>query len=381
MITENENLESTADDSNSTNLVENIEQVEQQNDFQIKEVTNEQEDSFLNRAFNESENLENTNEQEETQEQEQQEEHQEEEQEQEEEDEYDVVDLDENLAFEFLKKAKGLEVESFEDLLKPKESRKLSPELEKFIEYTEKTGNSNYNDFLATQKDWTQEPKENVLKSFLKAENPTLNDKQIEFLYNRNYNYDEEYDEEDVVMERQINIEKDYQKGLSLLEKQKQEFMVVKGLEETIPEEYREAKSFYDKQQENEKLFQENRTEYLSKVESVFNNDFKGFDVTIGNEKLAIKPENISEAKTHVSDLSNFNNKFFDEKTGKIKDIQGLSKAVYFAMNPDKVAEHFFNLGKAKYAENEDKLSKNITTTSRNVAPRMGSGNITVKEV
>jgi hypothetical protein len=50
-------------------------------------------------------------------------------------------------------------------------------------------------------------------------------------------------------------------------------------------------------------------------------------------------------------------------------------------MNPDKVAEHFFNLGKAKYAENEDKLSKNITTTSRNIVPRMGSGNITVKEV
>lgn len=376
MDIENENLDNTSDVVDS---VETTDVAEQNNDFVIKEVTNDEEDSFLNKLVQEESNLENDDtsdndtSNDDSQEQE--------EEEQQEEDDFDVVDLDENLAFEFLKKAKGLDVESIDDLLKPRESRKLSPELEKFIEYTEKTGNSNYNDFLATQKDWTQEPKENVLKSFLKTENPTLNEKQIEFLYNKNYNYDEEYDEEDVVMERQINIEKDYQKGLSLLEKQKEEFMVVKGLDETIPEEYREAKSFYDKQQENEKLFQENRNEYLSKVESVFGNDFKGFDVTIGDEKLAIKPENISEAKTHVSDLSNFNNKFFDEKTGKIKDINGLSKAVYFAMNPDKVAEHFFNLGKAKYAENEDKLSKNITTTSRNVAPRMGSGNITVKEV
>lgn len=377
MDIENENLDNTSDVVDS---VETTDVAEQNNDFVIKEVTNDEEDSFLNKLVQEESNLENDDtsdndtSNDDSQEQEQEEEQQEE-------DDFDVVDLDENLAFEFLKKAKGLDVESIEDLLKPRESRKLSPELEKFIEYTEKTGNSNYNDFLATQKDWTQEPKENVLKSFLKTENPTLNEKQIDFLYNKNYNYDEEYDDEDVVMERQINIEKDYQKGLSLLEKQKEEFMVVKGLDETIPEEYREAKSFYDKQQENEKLFQENRNEYLSKVESVFGNDFKGFDVTIGDEKLAIKPENISEAKTHVSDLSNFNNKFFDEKTGKIKDINGLSKAVYFAMNPDKVAEHFFNLGKAKYAENEDKLSKNITTTSRNVAPRMGSGNITVKEV
>lgn len=376
MDIENENLDNTSDVVDS---VETTDVAEQNNDFVIKEVTNDEEDSFLNKLVQEESNLENDDtsdndtSNDDSQEQE--------EEEQQEEDDFDVVDLDENLAFEFLKKAKGLDVESIDDLLKPRESRKLSPELEKFIEYTEKTGNSNYNDFLATQKDWTQEPKENVLKSFLKTENPTLNEKQIDFLYNKNYNYDEEYDDEDVVMERQINIEKDYQKGLSLLEKQKEEFMVVKGLDETIPEEYREAKSFYDKQQENEKLFQENRNEYLSKVESVFGNDFKGFDVTIGDEKLAIKPENISEAKTHVSDLSNFNNKFFDEKTGKIKDINGLSKAVYFAMNPDKVAEHFFNLGKAKYAENEDKLSKNITTTSRNVAPRMGSGNITVKEV
>ena len=47
-------------------------------------------------------------------------------------------------------------------------SKKLSPEIEKFIEFQEKTGNSNYSDFLATQKDWSSENHELVLKELIK---------------------------------------------------------------------------------------------------------------------------------------------------------------------------------------------------------------------
>lgn len=297
------------------------------------------------------------------------------------------TDIDETAVLNFLKE-KGITAEKIEDL-KPKEVKQLTPEVEKFLEFKEKTGNSSFTDFLATQKDWSQEPKETVLMENLKADNPTLNDKQLEFLYKKTYEFDADIDDDDFVMEREINIERDYQKGLKLLESRKEEFMVPRGSDESIPENYRIAKDTLDKyakqQEEDDKLFQENRNDYVAQTEKIFTDSFEGFKVKVGNEKigfeeLTIKPENISEAKKAQSDVSNFNNKFFDPKTGKLTDPQGFHKALYFGMNADRIAEHFYNLGKAKLAEAEDKLSKNIATETSKSIPG-GNSNITVKVV
>jgi soluble cytochrome b562 len=367
-------------------LDENLNNEEQEvQDFDIEfpsneEVVNGSIDDFWDPTVETEEEVENV----ETQEEQEQQQTETEEQE-EQEDEYEVKDLDENLAFEFIKKTRGLDIESIDDLLKPKESKKLSPEVEKFLEFTEKTGNTNYNDFLATQKDWSAEGKDVVIKEFLKIENPTLSEKQIDFLYNKNYAFDEEYDDEDVIMEKSINVERDFQKGVKVLDARKEEFMVRKGLDETIPEEYLQAKTEFEKikQQESEvdKLIEENRNDFITKTESIFKDSFEGFKVKIGNEELSVKPENIQEAKKTQSDLNNFNNKYFDETTGKLKDPEGFHKALYFGMNADKMAEHFYNLGKAKLAEEEDKLSKNITPDSGKKVPTIGGGKITVRVV
>lgn len=299
------------------------------------------------------------------------------------EDDFEVKDLDEATAFEFLKKSKGLDVESFDDLLKPKESRKLSPEVEKFLEFSDKTGNTNYNDFLATQKDWSVESKDTVIKEYLKIENPTLSEKQIDFLYNKDYNYDEDIDDEDEVMLKSINVERDFQKGVKLLDARKEEFMVRKGLDETIPEEYRNAKTEFEriKQREEDvdKLISENRNDFLTKVDSFFNDKFDGFKVKIGEEELPIRPENIQEVKKQHSDLSNFNDKYFDKVTGKLTDPDGFHKALYFGMNADKMAEHFYNLGKATLAEQEDRLSKNIQTDTKKPIGGALGGKISVR--
>lgn len=297
------------------------------------------------------------------------------------------TDIDETAVLKFLKE-KGFTAEKLEDL-KPKEVKQLTPEVEKFLEFKEKTGNSSFTDFLATQKDWSQEPKEAVLMENLKADNPTLNDKQLEFLYKKTYEFDADIDDDDFVMEREINIERDYQKGLKLLESRKEEFMVPRGSDESIPENYRIAKDTLDnyakQQEEDDKLFQENRNDYVAQTEKIFTDNFEGFKVKVGNEKLGfeeltIKPENISETKKAQSDVSNFNNQFFDPKTEKLTDPQGFHKALYFGMNADRIAEHFYNLGKAKLAEEEDKLSKNITTETSKSIPG-GNSNITVKVV
>lgn len=281
-------------------------------------------------------------------------------------------------------KAKGLEFENYEDL-KPKEQKKLTPEIEKFLEFKDKTGNKNYGDFLATQKDWKEENPDTVIKQLMKAENPSLTEKEIEFRFNKKFGYDENLDEEDVIQDKQIEKKVELQKALNFLDKQKEEYMVPKGsLDADVPEEFKKAKEFAEnfarQQEENTKFATSQRNDFVAKTDQIFTDSFEGFKTKIGNEEFVVKPQDLKATKEAQMNIENFQKKFFDEK-GTLADPVGYHKALYTAMNADKVAEHFFNLGKASQAESDEKESKNIPADGiRKTAPAGGSG-ITVKVV
>ena len=116
--------------------------------------------------------------------------------------EYEERELDEDLAMEYLAESKGMTVEEFKDSFTPKEQKKYAPEMEKFNEFIEKTGNKNYNDFLETQKDWSTESSDNVLRNYIKLSNPELTEREVNRLYDKNYNTEnlDEEDDEDILM-------------------------------------------------------------------------------------------------------------------------------------------------------------------------------------
>jgi len=304
---------------------------------------------------------------------------------QEDNDEDEIFELNEEEAFKFLKESRGLEVDSIEDLLNPKGSKKLSPTAEKFQEYVEKTGNESVSDFLSTQKDWSKEEPEEVLKQLLKNDNPTLSREEIDFLFNEKYSYDEDsYDDADK-MRKGINKKVDLQKALTFLDKQKEEYMVHRGSEDNIPEVYKKTKESWDQLQtefsHNEQLGTQRRNDFISTTEQVFTNDFEGFKTKIGDSEYVVKPADIAKTRDAQMDIKNFQQKFFDENE-KLIDPVGYHKALYFAMNSDKMAEHYFNLGKSARAEQEEMESKNIPLQGMKSADKpIGQARFTVREV
>ena len=282
----------------------------------------------------------------------------------------DIEELDEQTAFELLKSKRGFDFENIDALLTPKEQKKYAPQLEKFQEFIEKTGNENFNDFLETQKDWGAEKEEVVLRELIKSENPLATQKEIDFLYNKKYsiaNLDEE-DDEDEILEKGINTKTDLKKAQDFLEKRKQEYLVDRGSDDHIPEAYREAKAFKENLEQqhanNEIANQAVREDYVAQTESYFSKDFDGIKVQLGNdeigfEEVSIKPDNLAELKAKHLDISNFNNKFFDQE-GKIVDSKGWHEALYMAENYKEELNKAYNRGMAKKAELDDKLSKNI---------------------
>lgn len=291
--------------------------------------------------------------------------------------------ISEESVLSFLKE-KGIDAENLE-ALKPKEAKKLTPEVEKFLEFSEKTGNKNYNDFLATQKEWDKEDPTNVLKEMLRIENPTLDTKQIDYLFDKNYSYDADLADEDEVMEKDINKQQHLQKAFKMLEDRKSEYMVHRGSDELIPDDYKNAKALVDKlsadQVENARVSEEVRNNFLKITNDTLNDNFEGFKVKIGDKDFVIKPENIAEVRNVQSDIGNIQKKFFDDNN-KLIDPIGYHKSLYAASNPDKFAEHYFNLGKAEQAEEQERISKNIPGNGmRQVDTSKGGPGITVKVV
>ncbi len=281
----------------------------------------------------------------------------------------EYVELDEEYAIKFLADKRGLTVDEFTNSLTTKETKKLTPELEKFFEYQEQTGNTNYDDFKATQKDWSEESKENVLKMVMKIEKPYLTDEDIDLVIQDKYaieELDEYADQYEIRANRlkEIALKEDYQHALGVLEKQKEQYMVRKGFDESVPEEYRNAKETVDnwnkQQEEGKNAFEQGRADFMEKTNNVFTQDFEGFKVNVGGQEFKVKPEDVQATKNHLSDLDNFSKKFYDE-SGKLKEPTEYYKALYFAMNPDKMADHFINVGKAMQEEANERESKNIT--------------------
>ena len=293
--------------------------------------------------------------------------------------EEEYVELDENLALEFIAKSKGMTVDEFNESLTPKEQKKYAPEIVAFNEFYEKTGNKNYNDFLETQKDWDSETPENTLKEYIRLSNPDLSVKERERLYDKKYSIEDldEEDDEDLILDRTIDTKEDLRKAKEFFAKRKEEFSVASGTDEHIPTEYREAKRIIEEskkqEEENSIVYQQARKEFLSKTDARFNEDFKGFEVELGSEatgfqKVLFKPENIKETKDFLSDIGNFENTFYDEK-GNLKDQEGLQEAVYFAKNYKSELNKAYLRGMADKVEADDKLSKNIQPDNPTSAP------------
>jgi hypothetical protein len=299
-----------------------------------------------------------------------------------------ATELNEDLAMEFLAKSKGLTTDEFRESLTPKEQKKYAPEMEKFSEFIEKTGNKNYNDFLETQKDWSGESSDNVLKTFLKLSQPDLSDKEINHLYNKKYNTNDldEDDDEDEILEKGINVKSDLKRANEFLEQRKKEFNAEGGSDEHIPETYREAKKFYEnyiKQEEDNSIERDsNRNDFISKTEDLFNRDFEGFKIKLGDEKMgfeefSIKPDNLKEVKDFQLDSNNFINEFLDKDTGNIKDLKGYHEAIYMAKNYKSELNKSYMRGIARQLEISDKVSKNIQPDNIRSVPTNESSGIT----
>ena len=103
---------------------------------------------------------------------------------------------------------------------------------------------------------------------------------------------------------------------------------------------------------------------FKQKSEKVFNDKFKGFEYNVGEKKFRFNVKDIDGVKTKQGDINNFIGKFLNEDN-TMSDAEGYHKGLFTAMNPDQIANHFYEQGKTDALKDSIAKSKNVSMDPR----------------
>ena len=282
-------------------------------------------------------------------------------------DEPQQFELDDSSILSYLKERHSLELSSIDDL-KQTEKQELSEDVEKFLQYKKETGRG-FDDFVNLQKDWTKVDDFSVLKEYYKETKPHLDEEDISHILSEDFSYDESIDEVSEIRKKKIAYKEELYKARNHFDGMKEKYKApLESSSTSIPEDYKEAFNFYseykERSEQEKQIQQRNASTFKEKTESLFNQEFKGFEFNLGDKKQVFKPGDVNAVKNEQLDISNFFNKHIDQD-GTVKDATSYHKALFAANNVDALAKHFYEQGVADATGGLVKETKNIDMSVR----------------
>ena len=233
----------------------------------------------------------------------------------------------------------------------------LPENVEKLVSFMEETGGS-VEDYVALNKDYSKLNGSEVLKEYYLKSKPHLDLEEIAFLMEDNFKYDEDVDEERAIRKKKLAYKEEVAKAKQYLESSKSKYYDEIKLRPGVTQEQQEALSFYDRYKEQQEKAQAQHGDFRDRTKKLFNKEFKGFDFNVGDKKFRYGVKDPAKVGETQVDVQNFVSKYLD-KDGNMTDPSGYHKAMYAAMNADKLAHHFYEQGKADGIKGVINTSKN----------------------
>ena len=179
-----------------------------------------------------------------------------------------------------------------------------------------------------------------------------------------NFSYDEEVDEERDIRKKKLAYKEEVAKARKHLDGLKSQYYEEIKLRPGTTQDQQKAMDFFNRYNEEQNTAQQQHEAFKSNTKEYFTNDFKGFDISVGEKKFRYGVKNPNEVATKQSNITNTIKKFLDDK-GNVKDVKGYHKAMYAADNIDSIAKHFYEQGKSDATKNLVAKSKNISDDIR----------------
>ena len=247
----------------------------------------------------------------------------------------------------------------------------LPENIQKVVEFINETG-GDLEDYVKLNTDYSLLNEEQLLKEYYASTKKHLSKDDVDFLMEDNFTFDEELDDEREVRRKKLAWKEELLKAKNHLDSQKNKYYEEIKAGSKLNPEQQKAVSFFDRynkeQEQTTKLAEKQKSAFLNKTNTVFNKDFKGFDYSVGDKKYRFNVKNADEVKSSQSDINNFIKKFLNDKN-EISDAKGYHKSLFTANNPDMVAQHFYEQGKADAVKDVVAKSKNTSLEARSTAP------------
>ena len=253
----------------------------------------------------------------------------------------------------------------------------LPENIQKVVEFMNETGGS-LQDYVKLNTDYSQLNNAQLLREYYQATKPHLDADEISFLMQDNFSYDEELDEERDVRKKKIAHKEELAKAKNYLDGLKSKYYEeIKSGSKLLPEQKQAVDFFNRYKKENEEATKVAETQtsiFNSKTNSLFSDNFKGFDFNVGDKKYRFNVNDVEKVKANQSDINNFIKKFLNDKN-EMSDAKGYHKSLFTAMNPDAIASHFYEQGKADAMKTSISNAKNIDMEPRGSHEKVSAPN------
>ena len=276
--------------------------------------------------------------------------------------------LEEITEEEVQEKTEELTEEVKEAVEEQKETGVELPEnIQKVVEFMEETGGS-LEDYVRLNQDYSKLDDNSLLLDYYKQTKPHLSSDEINFLIEDTFLYDEDVDDERDIKRKKLAFKEQVANARSHLDGQKSKYYKeIKAGSKLTPEQQKAMDFFnrYNKESENNtKIAERQKLTFQKKTEDVFSNEFKGFEYNVGDKRYRFNVKDAEKIKDTQSDINNFIGKFLN-KDNEMSDAKGYHKSLFTAMNPDAIANHFYQQGKADALKDTVAKSKNIDMNAR----------------
>ena len=273
--------------------------------------------------------------------------------------------------------------EKVEEAVKEQEKTgvELPDNIQKVVDFMNETGGS-LEDYVKINQDYSKLDDDFLLREYYRQTKPHLTGEEINFLIEDSFSYDEEVDEDRDIKRKKLALKEQVAGAKVHLDGLKSKYYEEIKMGSKLAPEQQKAVDFFNRYnketEESQKLADKQKSSFLNETNQVFNDQFKGFDYDVGDKKYRFNVKEASKVKESQSDISNFIGKFLD-KNNQISDAKGYHKSLFTAMNPDAIAKHFYEQGKADAIKSSVTKSKNINMGSRQSHNEIEAGGMKVK--
>ena len=262
-----------------------------------------------------------------------------------------------------------------------KPAYELPDNVQKLVNFMDETG-GDINDYVKLNTDTSKLDNSEVLDQYYRATKPHLSADERDFLLEDRFGFDEDVDEERAIKGKKIALKEQVAEARAYIDGQKSKYYEEIKAGSKLTEAQQKAVNFFDRyNKESEETSRNAKSQkefFKQKTETVFNDTFKGFEYNVGDKKFRFNVKNVDDVKENQGDISNFVQKFLD-KDNKMNDAKGYHKSLFTANNPDAIAQHFYEQGKADAIKETVAKSKNIDVNARNTHGETNIGGLKVK--